>query len=167
MDYKQLAERLFPDVTTTVDDLEARYPARDLAEGAMITRLGPSPTGFIHIGNLYGALIDERLAHQSGGRFLLRIEDTDDKRKVEGAEVLIIRAMEYFGIHFDEGVTLSGDKGDYGPYHQSERVEIYQAVAKQLVAQGKAYPSFATEEDLAKIREKYMPEMEKLTEEDE
>ena len=153
MDYKQLAERLFPDVTTTVDDLEARYPARDLAEGAMITRLGPSPTGFIHIGNLYGALIDERLAHQSGGRFLLRIEDTDDKRRVEGAEALIIRAMEYFGIHFDEGVTLSGDKGDYGPYHQSERVEIYQAVAKQLVAQGKAYPSFATEEDLAKIRE--------------
>lgn len=153
MDYKQLAERLFPDVTTTVDDLEARYPARDLAEGAMITRLGPSPTGFIHIGNLYGALMDERLAHQSGGRFLLRIEDTDDKRRVEGAEALIIRAMEYFGIHFDEGVTLSGDKGDYGPYHQSERVEIYQAVAKQLVAQGKAYPSFATEEDLAKIRE--------------
>lgn len=153
MDYKQLAERLFPDVTTTVDDLEARYPARDLAEGAMITRLGPSPTGFIHIGNLYGAMIDERLAHQSGGKFLLRIEDTDDKRKVEGAEALIIRAMEYFGIHFDEGVTLSGDKGDYGPYHQSERVEIYQAVAKQLVAQGKAYPSFATEEDLAKIRE--------------
>lgn len=153
MDYKQLAERLFPDVTTTVDDLEARYPARDLAEGARVTRLGPSPTGFIHIGNLYGALIDERLAHQSGGKFLLRIEDTDDKRKVEGAEALIIRAMEYFGIHFDEGVTLSGDKGDYGPYHQSERVEIYQAVAKQLVAQGKAYPSFATEEDLAKIRE--------------
>lgn len=153
MDYKQLAERLFPDVTTTVDDLEARYPARDLAEGAMITRLGPSPTGFIHIGNLYGALIDERLAHQSGGSFLLRIEDTDDKRRVEGAEALIIRAMEYFGIHFDEGVTLSGDKGDYGPYHQSERVEIYQAVAKHLVAQGKAYPSFATEEDLAKIRE--------------
>lgn len=153
MDYKQLAERLFPDVTTTVDDLEARYPARDLAEGARVTRLGPSPTGFIHIGNLYGALIDERLAHQSGGRFLLRIEDTDDKRRVEGAEALIIRAMEYFGIHFDEGVTLSGDKGDYGPYHQSERVEIYQAVAKHLVAQGKAYPSFATEEDLAKIRE--------------
>lgn len=153
MDYKQLAERLFPDVTTTVDDLEARYPARDLAEGARVTRLGPSPTGFIHIGNLYGALIDERLAHQSGGKFLLRIEDTDDKRKVEGAEALIIRAMEYFGIHFDEGVTLDGDKGAYGPYHQSERVEIYQAVAKALVAQGKAYPSFATEEDLAKIRE--------------
>lgn len=152
MDYQQLAERLFPTVTTTIDELEQRYPQRDLAEGAMITRLGPSPTGFIHIGNLYGAMIDERLAHQSGGRFLLRIEDTDDKRKVEGAEALIIRALEYFGIHFDEGVTLDGDKGDYGPYHQSERVDIYQAVAKTLVAQGKAYPSFATEEDLAKIR---------------
>lgn len=152
MDYQQLAERLFPQVTTTVDELEARYPARDLAEGAMITRLGPSPTGFIHIGNLYGAMIDERLAHQSGGNFLLRIEDTDDKRKVEGAEALIIRAMDYFGIHFDEGVTLAGDKGAYAPYHQSERVDIYQTVAKRLVAEGKAYPSFATEEDLAKIR---------------
>lgn len=153
MDYQQLADWLFPDVETTIDALEARYPARTLADGAMITRLGPSPTGFIHIGNLYGAMIDERLAHQSGGSFLLRIEDTDDKRKVEGAEALIIRAMEYFGIHFDEGVTLDGDKGDYGPYHQSERVAIYHAVAKTLVAQGKAYPSFATEEDLAKIRE--------------
>ena len=152
MDYKQLSDWLFPTVTTTIDELEKRYPPRDLAEGAMITRLGPSPTGFIHIGNLYGAMIDERLAHQSGGSFLLRIEDTDDKRKVEGAEALIIRAMEYFGIHFDEGVTLGGDKGAYGPYHQSERVDIYQAVAKTLVEQGKAYPSFATEEDLAKIR---------------
>lgn len=153
MDYQQLAEWLFPNVELTIDDLEQRYPHRDLKEGAMITRLGPSPTGFIHIGNLYGALIDERLAHQSGGSFLLRIEDTDDKRKVEGAEALIIRAMDYFGVHFDEGVTLEGDKGNYGPYHQSERVDIYQAVAKLLVAQGKAYPSFATEEDLAKIRE--------------
>lgn len=161
MDYQQLADWLFPDVTTTIDDLEQRFPKRDLAEGTMITRLGPSPTGFIHIGNLYGALIDERMAHQSGGSFLLRIEDTDDKRKVEGAEELIIRAMEYFGIHFDEGVTLEGDKGVYGPYHQSERVDLYHIVAKVLVAQGKAYPSFATEEDLAKIREEQ--EAQKLT----
>lgn len=153
MNHQQLADWLFPDVATTIDELEQRFPHRDLAEGAMITRLGPSPTGFIHIGNLYGAMIDERMAHQSGGSFLLRIEDTDDKRKVEGAEALIIRAMDYFGIHFDEGVTLDGDKGAYGPYHQSERVNIYQAVAKSLVAQGKAYPSFATEDDLAKIRE--------------
>ncbi len=153
MNYQQLADWLFPTVETTIDELEQRFPHRDLADGAMITRLGPSPTGFIHIGNLYGAMIDERMAHQSGGSFLLRIEDTDDKRKVEGAEALIIRAMEYFGIHFDEGVTLDGDKGAYGPYHQSERVDLYQAVAKSLVAQGKAYPSFATEDDLAKIRE--------------
>lgn len=138
MNYQQLADWLFPTVETTIDELEQRFPHRDLADGAMITRLGPSPTGFIHIGNLYGAMIDERMAHQSGGSFLLRIEDTDDKRKVEGAEALIIRAMEYFGIHFDEGVTLDGDKGAYGPYHQSERVDIYQAVAKSLVAQGKA-----------------------------
>ena len=130
MDYQQLADWLFPDVTTTIDDLEQRFPKRDLAEGTMITRLGPSPPGFIHIGNLYGALIDERMAHQSGGSFLLRIEDTDDKRKVEGAEELIIRAMEYFGIHFDEGVTLEGDKGVYGPYHQSERVDLYHTVAR-------------------------------------
>lgn len=161
MDYQQLADWLFPNVTTTIDDLEQRFPQRDLAEGAMITRLGPSPTGFIHIGNLYGALIDERMAHQSGGSFLLRIEDTDDKRKVEGAEELIIRAMEYFGIHFDEGVTLEGEKGDYGPYHQSDRVDLYHTVAKLLVQQGKAYPSFATEEDLAKIREEQ--EAQKLT----
>lgn len=161
MDYKQLADWLFPDVSTSVEDLEARYPARALAEGAMITRLGPSPTGFIHIGNLYGAMIDERLAHQSGGTFMLRIEDTDDKRKVDGAEALIIRALDYFGIHFDEGVTLDGDKGEYGPYHQSARVEIYHAVAKKLVAEGKAYPSFVTEEELAKIREEQ--EAQKLT----
>lgn len=161
MDYQQLADWLFPDVTTTIDDLEQRFPMRDLEDGAMITRLGPSPTGFIHIGNLYGALIDERMAHQSGGSFLLRIEDTDDKRKVEGAEELIIRAMEYFGIHFDEGVTLDGEKGDYGPYHQSDRVALYHTVAKVLVQQGKAYPSFATEEDLAKIREEQ--EAQKLT----
>ena len=153
MDYQQLADWLFPEVHITIEELEQRFPKRNIDEEAMITRLGPSPTGFIHIGNLYGALIDERMAHQNKGSFLLRIEDTDDKRKVEGAEALIIRAMEYFGIHFDEGVTLEGDKGEYGPYHQSERVEIYQAVAKVLVAQGKAYPSFATEEDLNKIRE--------------
>ena len=161
MDYQQLADWLFPNVTTTIDDLEQRFPQRDLAEGAMITRLGPSPTGFIHIGNLYGALIDERMAHQSGGSFLLRIEDTDDKRKVEGAEELIIRAMEYFGIHFDEGVTLEGEKGDYGPYPQSDRVDLYHTVAKLVVQQGKAYPSFATEEDLAKIREEQ--EAQKIT----
>jgi glutamyl-tRNA synthetase len=150
---KKLAALLFPNVTGTIADLEKRFPERDLPEGAKVTRLGPSPTGFIHIGNLYGAMIDERLAHQSGGKFLLRIEDTDDKRRVEGAEELILHAMDFFGIHFDEGVTKDGDKGDYGPYHQSQRGEIYHIVAKSLVERGLAYPSFATEDDLAKIRE--------------
>lgn len=158
MDYQQLADWLFPETALEIKDLENRFPQRDVSENSMITRLGPSPTGFIHIGNLYGALIDERLAHQSGGKFLLRIEDTDDKRKVEGAEALIIQAMNYFGIQFDEGVTLNGDQGAYGPYHQSERTEIYHVVAKHLVKEGRAYPSFVTEEELSKIRE----EQEKL-----
>ncbi len=152
MDYQLLADWLFPDTQETIDVLEAKFPKREIDDEAMITRLGPSPTGFIHIGNLYGAMIDERLAHQSGGRFLLRIEDTDDKRKVEGAEALIIESMKYFGVYFDEGVTLDGDKGAYAPYHQSERVALYHIVAKALVQQGKAYPSFATEEELASIR---------------
>lgn len=155
---EKLAALLFPNITGTIADLEKRFPERDLPEGAKVTRLGPSPTGFIHIGNLYGALIDERLAHQSGGKFILRIEDTDDKRRVEGAEELILHAMDFFNIQFDEGLTKDGDKGDYGPYHQSQRGEIYHIVAKSLVARGLAYPSFATEEDLKRIRE----EQEKL-----
>lgn len=152
MSNQKLAELLFPKVTETISDLEKRYPKRELAEGAMVTRLGPSPTGFMHIGNLYGALIDERLAHQSEGVFILRIEDTDDKRRVEGAEEVILNAMDYFDIHFDEGVLAEGEVGQYGPYRQSERVSIYHAVAKQLVLDGKAYPSFATEEELDALR---------------
>ena len=95
MSKEKLADLLFPHVTETLSDLESRYPMRELLEGEMITRLGPSPTGFIHLGNLYGAFADERLAHQSKGKFLLRIEDTDDKRKVDGAETLIIKSLEY------------------------------------------------------------------------
>ena len=152
MSKEKLADLLFPHVTETLSDLESRYPMRDLLEGEMITRLGPSPTGFIHLGNLYGAFADERLAHQSNGKFLLRIEDTDDKRKVDGAETLIIKSLEYFGLNFDEGVTLTGEKGRYGPYRQSERKAIYHIVAKYLVSIGRAYPSFVTPEELDKIR---------------
>lgn len=150
---QKLANLLYPNVTETIEDLEARYPKRVLKEGAKITRLGPSPTGFIHLGNLYGAFADERLAHQSEGKFLLRIEDTDNKRKVEGAEALIIKSLDYFGLNFDEGVMLDGQKGDYGPYRQSERADIYHVVAKYLVEIGRAYPSFVTEEELEAIRE--------------
>ncbi|MDD7409108.1 MAG: glutamate--tRNA ligase [Anaerovoracaceae bacterium] len=152
MDYDKLAELLFPDITDDPDQYESRYPERDLPEGACVTRLGPSPTGFIHLGNLFSAFADERIAHQSGGIFFLRIEDTDDKRFVEGAAETVIRSLDYFGIRFDEGAGADGDTGAYGPYHQSERAEIYQAYVKRLVRRGQAYPCFMTEDELAEIR---------------
>ena len=152
MDYNKLAELLFPHITRTPEEYEALYPPRQLPEGAKVTRLGPSPTGFIHLGNLYGAFVDERLAHQSGGKFYLRIEDTDDKRYVEGAVEIIINSLRFFGINFDEGATMEGDIGDYGDYTQSHRGEIYQCFAKKLVSEGKAYPCFLTEEEIAEIR---------------
>lgn len=154
MDYKKLANLLFPEITKTVADYEAHYPVRKLPQEAKVTRLAPSPTGFIHLGNLYGAFADERLAHQSQGVFILRIEDTDDKRKVVGAEEVVIKALDYFGLHFDEGVNLDGEKGNYGPYYQSNRVELYQTVAKYLIEIGRAYPSFTTAEELNEIRQK-------------
>lgn len=154
MDYKKLAELLFPEIKTTHVDIEKKYPDRILPEGAKVTRLGPSPTGFIHLGNLYGAFVDERLAHQSRGVFYLRIEDTDDKRYVEGAVETIINSLKFFGISFDEGAGLTGDKGEYGNYTQSKRGEIYRTFAKFLVSEGKAYPCFLTEDEIAEIREK-------------
>jgi len=152
MDYNKLAELLLPDIDKTPEDYEKMFPARDLAEGAMVTRLGPSPTGFIHLGNLYGAFVDERLAHQSGGTFYLRIEDTDDKRYVEGAVETIITSLQFFDINFDEGAMLDGEKGAYGPYYQSARGEIYQCFVKDLVKKGLAYPCFLTSEELEEIR---------------
>ena len=151
-DYAYLAELLFPEVTETPEDMEKRYPPRNLPEGAKVTRFAPSPTGFIHLGNFYGTLTDERLAHQSGGILYLRIEDTDSKREVEGGVAMIIQMLDKYGIHFDEGATINGDKGDYGPYRQSERVGIYHVYAKQLVKEGKAYPCFCTPEELTAIR---------------
>lgn len=152
MDFERLSELLYPDIKTLPEDMEAKFPPRDLPEGAKVTRLAPSPTGFIHLGNFYGALIDERLAHQSGGVVFLRIEDTDAKREVEGGVALIIDMLDKYGIRFDEGVTKEGDKGAYGPYRQSERKEIYQTFAKQLVREGRAYPCFCTPEELDAIR---------------
>ena len=154
MDYNLLADLLFPNIDKSPDDYEKIYPERDLAEGAKVTRLGPSPTGFIHLGNLYGAFVDERLAHQSGGVFYLRIEDTDDKRFVDGAVKIIIESLRFFGINFDEGAGLNGDKGAYGDYTQSRRGDIYAAFAKKLVREGKAYPCFLTEDEIAEIRSK-------------
>ncbi len=153
MDNKALAELLFPDVTETREQTEARFPERQLPEGACVTRIGPSPTGFVHLGNLYNAIIAERIAHQSGGVFYLRIEDTDNKREVDGAVETLINAMDYFGVRFDEGATAEGDNGAYGPYRQRQRRDIYHVFAKWLVEQGLAYPCFMTAEELDAIRE--------------
>ena len=147
-----LAQLLYPNNQYTPEQLEARYPERQLPEGAKVTRFAPSPTGFVHFGGLLPTRISERLAHQSGGVFILRIEDTDQKRKVEGAEENLLETYNYFGIRFDEGVPIDAAAGDYGPYRQSARREIYAAFAKKLVEEGKAYPCFCTEEELTDIR---------------
>lgn len=152
MDCKELALLLFPDTKQTREDMEKRFPERTLPEGAFVTRIGPSPTGFVHLGNLYNAIIAERLAHRSGGVFYLRIEDTDDKREVEGAVEKIISSMAFYGVMFDEGATAEGDNGAYGPYRQRQRREIYHVFAKWLVEQGLAYPCFLTEDELSAIR---------------
>ncbi len=154
MDFHALAELLFPDVTTTCEELEAKYPPRNVPEGAVITRMAPSPTGFVHLGNLVQGLTSERMAHQSGGVLFLRVEDTDAKREVPGAVEVLIESLKHYGIHFDEGATIDGDNGDYGPYRQRQRADIYHVYAKKLVEEGKAYPCFCTEEELAAMREK-------------
>ena len=153
MDYQVLADLLFPQVNETPADVEAKYPPRQLPEGAKVTRFAPSPTGFVHFGGLFPSTIGERLAHQSGGVFYLRIEDTDAKREVEGAAEGLIRTLAHYGVYFDEGAVIGEDgkicdKGAYGPYKQSERGPIYHVFAKQLVSEGKAYPVFTTKEEL-------------------
>ena len=151
MDLNKLADALIPDKDLKpLEEYEKMYPPRDLAKGAEVTRIAPSPTGFMHFGNLYVALANERLAHQSGGVFYLRIEDTDQKRKVEGAVEVVHKSLKYFGVNFDEGADKGGN---YGPYYQRQRAEIYHAFAKDLIRRGLAYPCFCTEEDLEKTRE--------------
>lgn len=155
MSLQQLADLIFPDVTKTPEDYLKAYPKRTLAEGAKVTRYAPSPTGFQHIGGVFAALVSERIAKQSGGIFYLRIEDTDQKREVEGAIDDTIATMHNFGMNFDEGMTgEDSSKGNYGPYKQSERAEIYRAFAKDLIVKGLAYPCFMTAEELNDMREK-------------
>ena len=153
MDYKYLADLLFPDLTLTIDDVEARYPVRDLPEGTIVTRMAPSPTGFVHLGNLVQGLTAERMAHQSNGVLFLRVEDTDAKREVPGAVEVLIETLKHYGISFDEGATIDGDFGNYGPYRQRQRAEIYHVFAKKLITEGLAYPCFCTEEELTAMRE--------------
>ncbi len=152
MNNLELAKLIFKDELKAPDEYELIYPPRELPAGAMVTRLGPSPTGFIHLGNLYGAFVDMRMAKQSDGVFYLRIEDTDDKRYVDGAVDSIISALDFFGINFDEGAESDGERGAYGPYYQSLRGEIYRAYAKKMVEDGYAYPCFLTSEEIAEIR---------------
>ena len=153
MDYQALAGLLFPNVTETPEEVEARFPKRQVPEGAVITRMAPSPTGFVHLGNLVQGMISERMAHQSGGVLFLRVEDTDAKREVPGAVEVLISSLKHYHINFDEGATIDGDSGDYGPYRQRQRAAIYHVFAKKLVSEGKAYPCFCTEEELSALRE--------------
>ena len=157
MDYSLLADLLYPEITEPPTDIEAKYPPRSLPEGAKVTRFAPSPTGFVHFGGLFPSTVAERLAHQSGGVFYLRIEDTDAKREVEGAAEGLIKTLAAYGIRFDEGAILNdegviADKGNYGPYKQSMRGPLYRTFAKQLVKEGKAYPCFTTEEELDELQ---------------
>ncbi|MDD6275916.1 MAG: glutamate--tRNA ligase [Clostridia bacterium] len=153
-DNQKLAELLFPNITKTPADYEKTYPERGLSEGARVSRFAPSPTGFLHLGGLFAAMISRLTVKSSGdGVFFLRIEDTDKKREVEDGVTAIVSGLENFGITFDEGVTGFGtESGDYGPYQQSLRKEIYQSVAKALVLEGKAYPCFCTEDELNSLR---------------
>lgn len=155
MDLIKLASALIPD-SDLKDPLyyEEIFPARNVLKGAEVTRLAPSPTGFIHLGNLYSALADERAAHTSGGVFYLRIEDTDEKRKVDGAVESVIRSLKYFGIKFDEGAEIDSPLNVYGPYYQRQRAKIYRAFVKRLLEQGLAYPCFCAAEELDEVRAK-------------
>ncbi len=154
MNYETLAELLYPNITKTPADYDQIYPDRGLGPKAEVLRIAPSPTGFIHLGNLYGALADERIAHQSNGVFFLRIEDTDNKRLVKGAVETIISTFDYFQIDFDEGAEVIKHNGNhYGPYYQRQRTEIYQTYAKDLVKKGLAYPCFCDEAQLKQQRE--------------
>jgi glutamyl-tRNA synthetase len=151
---KAIAELLYREPLITPDELEARYPERLVPEGAKVLRIAPSPTGFVHVGTVYMAMVNWFLSHQSGGIYVLRIEDTDEKREVEGATAQIIRTLDRYGLHPDEGFVLRDGKvvevGDYGPYKQTGRLATYRSFARELVEEGYAYPCFCSAEDLAR-----------------
>lgn len=155
-DNMKLAELLFPDITLTPEDMEKKYPPRNLKEGSKVTRLAPSPTGFLHFGNLFTGTVAFKAARSTDdGVFFVRVEDTDQKRKVEGAIEVMLEGLKAFDVVADEGVVGEGvEKGNYGPYHQSQRKPIYHVYAKSLVQQGLAYPCFCSAEQLDAIREK-------------
>ena len=155
MDRKEFANLLLPGVTKTIEDYEKMYPERNLSDGAIVTRYAPSPTGFVHMGALYASFIASKMASQTNGVFYLRIEDTDQKRSIDNGVNLIIKDLKDFNIKFDEGMISETEwNGEYGPYIQSERREIYWAFAKYLIENDMAYPCFCTEDDLNEIRQK-------------
>ena len=154
MDYRQeLANYIFPSIKETIEDLEKRYPERNLKEGAKVTRFAPSPTGFLHTGSLFTSLVAYKMAKDSGGVFYLRLEDTDTKREIEGSALLLIKQLKDFGIIPSEGYFGDHEEGKYGPYVQSKRKEIYETVIKEMLVKGLAYPCFMSEEDLKALRE--------------
>lgn len=154
MDHKELANLIFPDVKDR-SYYEEKYPKRNLKEGAMVLRFAPSPTGFVHIGGIYTSVICSKLAKQTDGVFILRVEDTDQKREVENGVIGIIDALRKFDLEPDEGMINEEESvGEYGPYKQSQRKEIYQSFAKKLIEEKQAYPCFCNSEDLEESRKK-------------
>ena len=152
-DFKDLANLIFPNITTTVEDLEKRYPQRNLAEGAMVTRFAPSPTGFLHTGSWFTSLVSSRYAKQSGGVFYIRLEDTDTKREIQGSGESLIKQLAVFDVIPDEGyISDTEEIGNYGPYKQSMRSDIYNTCIKHLIEMGRAYPCFCSSEELAELR---------------
>lgn len=152
--YEKLAELIFPDVKETIEDLEKRYPKRNLPEGAIVSRFAPSPTGFLHTGSLFTSLVSWRFAKQTNGVFMFRLEDTDTKREVKGSDVDLLKQLAIFGIIPDEGFMGEGNPelGLYGPYRQSDREQIYRTVIKEMVKKNLAYPCFCSQEELASLR---------------
>ena len=149
---KQLADLIFPNITETIDDLEKRYPPRNLPEGAEVTRFAPSPTGFLHTGSLFTSMICRKVASQSNGVFYIRLEDTDTKREIAGSGEQLLKQLNIFNVNPDEGYLGDSEKGNYGPYVQSKRASIYCVVIKHLLEEGKAYPCFCTSEELEELR---------------
>lgn len=153
MDYKKLAHLLYPNALS-VEEVEKKYPNRNLKKGAEVTRFAPSPTGYLHIGHFFSALVDYQIAKASDGVFYFRSEDTDKKREIEGADKVALEMLKALKVYPDEGWLLEGEKGAYGPYKQSQRLEIYKAYAKKLVSEGKAFPCFCKKpENLAEVKE--------------
>lgn len=154
-DFEKLANLLFSDIDKTPEYYEQLYPQRPLKEGARVSRFAPSPTGFLHIGGLFAAMVAKLNASTTNGVFFLRIEDTDKKREITDGVSEIIKGLEAFGVTPDEGVMgFEKEEGNYGPYQQSHRREIYRCFAKDLVLKGLAYPCFCSEEELNALREK-------------